>query len=167
MILEVLDDAPLISTRALALWDWISAYYMCSQGEVMRAALPSGLRPESESRVRYNHAYEDDRVLDQHERLLLEVIKDQGEVSIGDLQLSEISRNPVLLLKKLVEMGAVEINEFVRHTAVQKRVAYIRLTEAFRTEKTLHLKLDQLAKAPRQKKLLERVPRLMKVSNPG
>jgi primosomal protein N' (replication factor Y) len=157
MILDLLDDSPLISTQALALWDWISAYYMCTPGEVMRAALPSGLRPESESRVRYNQHYEDDRVLEQHERLLLEVIKDQGELSIGDLQLSEISRNPVMLLKKLVELGAVEINEFVRHTAAQKSVPYIRLSEAFRTSDALHLLLDQLAKAPRQKMLVERI----------
>ena len=157
MILDLLDDSPLVSTHELALWDWISAYYMCTPGEVMRSALPSGLRPESESRVRYNQQFEDDRVLDHYERLLLEVIKDQGEVSIGDLQMAQVSKNPVLLLKKLVEMGAVEINEFVRHTTAQKSVPYIRLSEAFRTDEALHQLLDQLAKAPRQKELVERI----------
>ena len=157
MILDLLDNSPLLSTHELALWDWISAYYMCTPGEVMRAALPSGLRPESESRVRYNHHFEDDRVLDHYERLLLEVIKDQGEVSIGDLQMAQVSKNPVMLLKKLVEMGAVEINEFVRHTTAQKSVQYIRLSEEYRTDKALHKLLDKLAKAPRQKELVERI----------
>ena len=55
-IRDLLDEAPLVSADQLALWDWISAYYMCTPGEVMRAAIPSGLRPESESRVRYNIA---------------------------------------------------------------------------------------------------------------
>jgi primosomal protein N' (replication factor Y) len=160
-ILDLLEDLPIASAEQLALWDWISAYYMCTPGEVMRAALPSGLRPESESKVRYNYRYEDDCVLDQHERLLLEVVKDQGEVTIGDLQLAEVSKNPVNLLKRLVERGAVEINEFMRQGASQKSVVYIRFSEQFRTEEALHALLDQLARAPRQKELVEHLLELI------
>ena len=43
---------PLVHQQQLQLWDWMSSYYMCTLGEVMRAALPSGFRPESESRIR-------------------------------------------------------------------------------------------------------------------
>jgi len=157
LILDLLDDSPLVSQEQLALWDWISAYYMCTPGEVMRAGLPSGLRPESESRVQYNFHFEDDRVLDQHLRLLLELVKDQGEVTIGDLQLAEVSGNPVKLLKQLVEMGAVEINEFVRHAAPQKSVSYLRFSDSYRKEEALHDLLDQLARAPRQKALVEQI----------
>ena len=157
LILDLLDNSALVSKEQLALWDWISAYYMCTQGEVMRAALPSGLRPESESRVAYNFQFEDDRVLDQHLRLLLEVVKDQGEVTIGDLQLAEVSKNPVKLLKELVEMGAVEINEFVRQTVSHKSVSYLRFSETYRKGEALHALLDQLARAPRQKELVERI----------
>jgi len=156
-ILDLLDEFPLVSTYQLALWDWISSYYMCTHGEVMRAALPSGLRPESESKVRYNYRYEDDTVLDQHERLMLEVVKDQGEVTIGDLQLAGLGKNPVNLLKHLVEKGAVEINEFVRSSVPHKSVAYLRFTEQYRTEEALHLLLDQLGRAPRQKEFVERM----------
>ena len=156
-ILDLLDDSALVSKEQLALWDWISAYYMCTQGEVMRAALPSGLRPESESRVRYNFHFEDEGVPDQHLRLLLEVVKDQGEVTIGDLQLAEVSKNPVKLLKELVEMGAVEINEFVRQTVSHKSVSYLRFSETYRKGEALHALLDQLVRAPRQKELVERI----------
>ncbi len=154
-ILDLLDDPPLVNAHQLALWDWIASYYMCTRGEVMRAALPSGLRPESESKVRYNYRYEDDIVLDQHERMLLEVIKDQEEVTIGALQLAEVSKNPVKLLKQLVEKGAVEINEFIRPGAAHKSVSYIRFSEAYRTEEALHTLLDQLIRAPRQKEFME------------
>jgi len=156
-IIDLLDEFPLVSEQQLALWDWISAYYMCTPGEVMRAAMPSGLRPESESKVRFSYGFEDDQVLDQHLRLLLEVVKDQGEVTLGDLQLEEVSKNPVKLLKRLVEMGAVEINEFVRYAAPHKSVIYLRFSETFRKGEALHLLLDQLARAPRQKELVERM----------
>ena len=42
-ITEVLDTAPMVSPEQLALWQWMSAYYMCTLGEVMAAALPGGL----------------------------------------------------------------------------------------------------------------------------
>ncbi|MDF1574465.1 MAG: primosomal protein N' [Bacteroidales bacterium] len=154
-ILDLLDEFTLVSAHQLDLWDWISAYYMCTPGEVMRAALPSGLRPESESKVRYNKRYEDDTVLDQQERLLLEVVKDQGEVTLGDLQLAGVSQNPVRILKYLVEKGAVEINEFVDHRVPKKSVAYLRVSENFRREEALHALLDQLYRAPRQKEFME------------
>jgi len=42
-ILEVSETAPVVSPEQLALWQWMSGYYMCTLGEVMAAALPSGL----------------------------------------------------------------------------------------------------------------------------
>lgn len=42
-ISSVLDDAPMVSSEQLSLWQWMSSYYMCSLGDVMAAALPGGL----------------------------------------------------------------------------------------------------------------------------
>ncbi len=42
-ILSVSETAPAVSAEQLALWQWMSSYYMCTLGEVMAAALPSGL----------------------------------------------------------------------------------------------------------------------------
>ncbi len=42
-ILSVSETAPVVSAEQLALWQWMSSYYMCTLGEVMAAALPSGL----------------------------------------------------------------------------------------------------------------------------
>jgi primosomal protein N' (replication factor Y) len=40
-IIDVLDAIPLINEAQLKLWLWISEYYLCSEGEVLKAALPS------------------------------------------------------------------------------------------------------------------------------
>ncbi|HER09579.1 MAG TPA: primosomal protein N', partial [Bacteroides sp.] len=112
-IMELLDPGPMVTGHQLRLWEWMSAYYLCTPGEVMRAALPSGLRPESESRVRINRSFDGGSRLDSQERLLYEVVKDQGEVTLGDLQIAGVGRDPAGILKQLVEKGAVEINEFV------------------------------------------------------
>ena len=43
LLLDVTDTIPLINELQLKLWLWISEYYLCSEGEVMKAALPSEL----------------------------------------------------------------------------------------------------------------------------
>ena len=42
-ITAIIDTAPVVSSEQLALWQWMSSYYMCTLGEVMAAALPGGL----------------------------------------------------------------------------------------------------------------------------
>ncbi len=155
-ILEVLDEKPYVLPGQLQLWEWMSSYYMCRPGDVMRAALPSGLRPESESRVIPNMEFEDDDSLDSFERLLLEVVKDQGEVNIGDLEISGISDRPLKVLKRLIERGAVEINEKVRRGLRKRSISYIQLSADLNSEEAIHQALDKLGKAPRQKEVLER-----------
>jgi primosomal protein N' (replication factor Y) len=49
LITDITDNVPLINDKQLALWNWISDYYMCSEGEVMKAAVPSVLCPEGET----------------------------------------------------------------------------------------------------------------------
>ena len=51
-ISEVLDSAPVVSSEQLALWQWMSTYYMCTLGEVMAAALPGGLDKKRDIRSR-------------------------------------------------------------------------------------------------------------------
>src|SRR5574344_1599819 len=44
-LIDQLDTEPLLGEETLAFWSWIAAYYCCTLGEVMNAALPAGLKP--------------------------------------------------------------------------------------------------------------------------
>ena len=50
-ILDILDEKPLVNELQLKFWEWISQYYLSSEGEVMNAALPSAFRLASEGKV--------------------------------------------------------------------------------------------------------------------
>ena len=43
-LIEVIDDETVVLPQQLALWQWISEYYLCSIGEVFKAALPGKLK---------------------------------------------------------------------------------------------------------------------------
>ena len=39
----VLDEIPIVTETQLKFWDWLSSYYMCSVGEILKASIPSAL----------------------------------------------------------------------------------------------------------------------------
>jgi len=50
-ILELLDEDEIINGQQIRLFQWLAGYYLCTLGEVVNAALPSGLKLSSESMV--------------------------------------------------------------------------------------------------------------------
>lgn len=62
-ILSVEDDHPVLLPQQLRLWQWMSDYYLSPVGEVMKAALPSGMkaedgyRPKTETFIRLTEAF--------------------------------------------------------------------------------------------------------------
>ena len=66
-VIEVLNSLPVINEKQLKLWLWISEYYLCSEGEVMKAALPSEIclnnyRPRLETFIRLAVKFTDDEL---------------------------------------------------------------------------------------------------------
>jgi primosomal protein N' (replication factor Y) len=56
-ILELLDDHEIITERQFQLYNWMASYYLCTPGEVLNAALPSGLKLSSESMVQLHPGF--------------------------------------------------------------------------------------------------------------
>lgn len=51
---EYVPNAPQLPATEMRFWEWMAEYYMCSLGEVMRAALPSALKPSGFSREEFS-----------------------------------------------------------------------------------------------------------------
>ena len=55
-ITELLDEEPIVTVEQLKLWDWLAKYYLCSLGDIYKAAVPQGLKgefkPRTEQRTR-------------------------------------------------------------------------------------------------------------------
>lgn len=70
-IIQQLDETPFVSQATLGLWEWIADYYMCSEGEVMAAAVPAPYRTTgSEKTAAYQPKFE--RYIALHEGFLPE-----------------------------------------------------------------------------------------------
>ena len=47
-VLELIDTTPILLPTQLRLWEWMADYYLCALGDVYKAALPSGLKLETD-----------------------------------------------------------------------------------------------------------------------
>lgn len=57
-ILNSLEHTPIVNAKQLSFFSWLANYYLCTVGEVMSAALPSGLRPHGEYQIKLNPAHD-------------------------------------------------------------------------------------------------------------
>jgi primosomal protein N' (replication factor Y) len=152
----LIDSNPIIPVTSFPFWEWIAGYYHCTLGEVLKAALPSGLKLESETRINYNSDYTEqvDNRLTPREQLLFDVIREKRSLSISELNNSVLKKSAIAVLKDLLGKGAVAVEEEIRESYRQKTVSVIELPEKLRNERYLNLAIDSLKKVPLQQKLL-------------
>jgi primosomal protein N' (replication factor Y) len=144
-LLEQLDTSPILLPEQYRLWQWIAAYYLCSEGEVMKAALPSGLKLESESLVtlQEEEAWEDAE-LTPGEQNIVEILRTCKSLSIAKIQASTTLKSVVPVLKHLLELGVVMMQEEVRRKFVPKTEMHVRLTSPHFTVAAIEEILRQL-----------------------
>ena len=153
----VLDSQPVVHPELFEFWEWIASYYHCSLGEVMKAALPSGLKLESETRVIFNPEYEEDEnELSSRERLLLTFLRNRKISSVSDLNRSDEKGNAYSVIKSLLNRGAISVEESLRSGYKPRTEIFIRLAEEYSGESRLTQLLDDLSRAPKQQELLMR-----------
>lgn len=146
-ILGIIDENPLIDLEQIEFWKWIANYYMCSLGQVMAAALPSGLKLESETFVSFNSEMDyNENELDEKEVKLLNVLKGKEKLKISDLEKELKSKSSFLkMIKSLNERHLVLIFEDIPFTYKSKISTWIKVNEVL-TEAELELALKQLEK---------------------
>jgi primosomal protein N' (replication factor Y) len=155
-ILELLDDEPVVNTHQLKLFQWIADYYLCSAGEVMNAALPSGLKLSSESMVQLNPSFSWETTLfeySEREEHLLKHLEQQA-LSYSDISKLLGLKHLYSILKSLVSKEAVILYEEVKEKFKPKTEKRVRLQFAYTTHESLEKVFEQLASKPKQEAVL-------------
>src|ERR1051326_5426520 len=79
---NILDEIPVVNETQIKFWKWMADYYLCNIGEVMNAALPSGLKLSSETKIVLNPEYKSDSIeLTDKEYMIVEAVQLQDELS--------------------------------------------------------------------------------------
>ncbi len=154
-ILNIIDEDPIIYPQQLSLWQWISEYYMCSEGEVMAAALPTHLKLSSEAIIVFNEDYgEDFSELDNEEYLIAEALLIKKELRLPEVQQILDVNHVYPLIKRLIEKKVCYVWEAFNERYKQKKENYIILNSEFNREEKLNELLNNWTRAPKQMELL-------------
>jgi primosomal protein N' (replication factor Y) (superfamily II helicase) len=153
-IISVLDEKPVVTQLQLKFWDWIASYYMCTLGEVMKAALPSGLKLESETKVFANHDFMAERKLSDDETIILDMMTERNTSTIQDIAKTYKKKDLLKIIKRLVDEGALFVEESLRNRHSAKMEVFVELMPYLYDEAELKPVFDALVKAPKQLQVL-------------
>lgn len=155
VVSEVLDVEPILLPKQFKFWEWLADYYLCTQGDVYKAALPSGLKLESETMVEYNPDFESEVRLPEKEQKILDLLSVEPEQCVTKLEKDSGIKNILTVVKSLLDKEAIFIKEELKRTYKPKTETRVRLTAAASNEHRLHFFFDELQRrAPKQLDLL-------------
>ncbi|MCM5663470.1 replication restart helicase PriA [Galbibacter mesophilus] len=153
---QILDEYPIVSEKQLKHWEWIASYYMCSLGEVFKAAVPSAFLLESETLILRNEAFEatDETSLKDDEWLVFEALQHQSMLKVQEVS-SIIDRKNILpVLKRLLEKNVIQLKEEVYEQYKPKLVRYVKLGERYISDEKLNSLIEELSRAHKQREVV-------------
>lgn len=154
-ILNVLDTEPVVFETQLKLWEWIAGYYMCSEGEVMAAALPAHFKLSSETIIVFNEEAGDDFTeLDNDEYVVAEALAVKKQLTVDETQELLDNVNAHTIIRRLIEKRICFVWESLKETFTPKKETYVRLNPIYANEDKLADLLNNWARAPKQMELL-------------
>ncbi len=154
-ILNILDDEPLLYSQQLRLWEWLSEYYMCSQGEVMAVALPTNFKLSSETILIYNEEIgEEYGDVSNEEFMVAEALLLKKQLSLTEVQQILDMNHVYPVVKKLIDKNICFIWEEMHDKYKIKKEKYISLHPQYHSEDALGPVLNDWKGAPKQMELL-------------
>lgn len=155
-ILNVLDAEPVIYEQQLQLWEWIAQYYMCTEGDVMAAALPAHFKLSSETILVFNEeAGEEFTDLDDEEFLITEALLLKKELKISEVQEILDAAHVYPVINRLIQKRICYVWESLKETYAPKKESYVLLAPEYNNEAALEELLNEGKKLQRAGKQLE------------
>ncbi len=146
-----IENQSVLREPQLRFWEWIAQYYMCKQGEVYKAVLPSGFRTESslkytqkkETFIRLTSLYLGKENLSDAFKLLKRTPK-QEKLLLAYLEYSRVSSNKEISKKELLEKSG--LNNTILNGLIEKGILSCYEKEISRLKTYFHelLPLNQL-----------------------
>ena len=149
-IIILLDKKPMIRESSFVFWKWVSQYYMCNIGEIMKASLPSTLLLEGENQISKKEA--DDEILKEttDDQYLIYEALEAGPLSISDV-ISVIQKKSVMpIIEKMIEMNLIELNQKIKDKYIPKLTRYIYVNKKYKNKKKQKELFEFLKNSPKQ-----------------
>ncbi len=157
-IVMKIDDAPIVRHPQLKFWNWVADYYLCTPGDVMKAAVPAGLKIESETFISPVAGWEEDASdrLSPRESVLLEALLASGEKKVMLDALARKTGIPAVgpAVNSLLARGAVMISENLVERYHPRKETFVSVAAERGDGGRLHELFDSVKRGSRQEAAL-------------
>ena len=151
---QIIDESPIVNDNQLQFWSWMSQYYMCSIGDVMKASIPSVLLFESETIVSLNKTIQiDQNSLSDDEFLIYEALLDVKELTISEVSNLLNKKNVFKFIESLNEKHILEIDEKLYSKYKPKLKRYVEINSIYFNKNVYLDTRDSLKRSPKQLEL--------------
>ena len=152
---QILEDHPVVTKVQLKFWHWLAQYYMCSIGEVFRAAVPSALLLESETLIlRNDRAIIEESDLLDDEFMVFEALQHQSILRVQEISDILDKKNIIPVLNRLLKKNIIFLKEEMYEQYKPKLVRYVQLGKSHRSEENLEALLNGMTRAPKQSQVV-------------
>lgn len=148
---QILDKNPVVTLKQLKHWQWIADYYMCSMGDVLRAAIPNAFLLESETLVVKNETFQEEDILNDDEYLIYEALQDQSVLKIQEISKILNKKGVLTVINQLIDKGVITLKEEIFQQYKPKLVKYIRLHKSYDNNESLNKLLLDINRAKKQR----------------
>lgn len=147
----VLDEEPVVTALQLTFWDWIAFYYCANPGDVMNAALPSGLKLSSTSHIQLNPDFNfeetEHHVFTEREHKIIDALHATPNLTFDNLSEMLEIKSVQPIVHNLLKKNAVVVYEDVKDKYKPKLQSFVRLHDDYsNNEAQLHNLLNSLEK---------------------
>ena len=150
-ILQVLDSEPIVTVQQLNFWSWVAQYYLCTEGEVMAAAVPTHFKLSSETWLRYLEEHDADlSTLDDASFLLAEALEIKKQLRLSEVQQIIQQRNVYGAIERLADLGIAELVDSLQEKYTSKQETFIDLDPRYHSEEALAALLNEKWRALKQ-----------------
>ena len=149
------DDLPVVDENQILFWKWMSNYYQCSMGQILKASMPSSFLLTSETLLEKNLSKKIDyRKISDEEILILDAL-DLKKIKIDEVRLILNKKNIFSIVNNLIQKGYVNSIQSVRERYKPKLVKYIKLDKRYSESKNQNSYNLEFKKSPRKRKIIQ------------
>ena len=152
---SILDKSPILNSFQFQLWEWISSYYMCTMGEVLRASLPSIFLLESETSISLNKSVDLElSSFSDDEYLIYEALQQQSSIKINEISTILNKKNTFPILQGLIGKKSIVLEQEVFEKYKHKLIRCVKIHSDYSSENSLQGLLDNLKRSAKQRELV-------------
>lgn len=154
-IAEIIDNKPIVSQNQLLYWRRLADYYICSLGDIMRLALPSALRLQSDTTVIINEEITPDNLSDK-ESFVYSILQNENGLKINDLA-KQCDFRPLPILRTLFERNIVYFDETITERYREKTIDIVTPNFDIYDTELIYKNIATIRRAKKQIELLDRI----------